>query len=768
LNATDSARDVRRDAVERDDPAGAVAILGAAASGKTTALLARARRTAQAAGMHGACVLLLAPSDAGVGYLRERLADVAPPAPPGDSDREHALHCTSFGVFAFQLLNAARLPAPPELTLIDDAVASLHFERAGAALFALEWTEFLTDEIDPEITGLRSPERFSAAAFRLIRKLRGSLISPEGFRSACLQGATKFYGRPPNFAHPELLLETQAKYRDSLRVSPAELGRQHAREIDLAKILVRLYESYVATLVAQGCLTAIDAVFEATMLLRADPARALALRERYPAALVDDAQDLTAGQLGFLDALYGTSLAGVTLAGDAAQSTRGFAMGARGGDVFALATTTISLGNEAQVPPAIARAAHIGAGAGPVGSGAAGFAGAGAAGEVASLATSAEPVALYRATSQRDEAAFVAGETARLLAAGCPPERIAVVVRTLACAHGYVDALLACDVPVDVGGAASLYAYPAVLDALAALWSAVDPFRHDYLLRTLEAPWLRLSDASIATLCGDAAEPQPLLFALPDDDVDEARAGRWDRRRDLRLGRNVTRGDVDLDLPPEALARIVAFRAARERWVAAGRTLELGELARLILHDTVVASRGADARGRFEQGLVDRLLDDIDTFARRDPLATLGDYLERAERIANAEADLLRIEPRTRDAVWVIDVETAKGRSFDAVFIVDVRAGAWPRYYVPDAFLFSLSSGMLPKDNVGDATASRTAKFTYTMYRQKIRDKYNAEERRAFYVAATRARSRLYVSASGRPTRGVSAPEILAELERST
>jgi superfamily I DNA/RNA helicase len=74
--------------------------------------------------------------------------------------------------------------------------------------------------------------------------------------------------------------------------------------------------------------------------------------------------------------------------------------------------------------------------------------------------------------------------------------------------------------------------------------------------------------------------------------------------------------------------------------------------------------------------------------------------------------------------------------------------------------------GMIPKENVGDAVAARTAKFTYVLFRSKIRESYNTEERRAFYCAASRARGRLYVSASGRATRGKSAPEILEELTR--
>jgi len=161
------------------------------------------------------------------------------------------------------------------------------------------------------------------------------------------------------------------------------------------------------------------------------------------------------------------------------------------------------------------------------------------------------------------------------------------------------------------------------------------------------------------------------------------------------------------------------------------------------------------------------LLDEIDAFARRDPFATLDDFLAFVESVARAEADLLAIAPRDAAAVRVLDVEAAKGEEFDAVFLVDSRAGGWPRYYVPDAFLFMPNVGMIPKENVGDADTARTAKFTYALHRFKIREKFVAEERRAFYCAATRARKRLYVSASGRATQGRAAPEILEELERA-
>jgi hypothetical protein len=71
---------------------------------------------------------------------------------------------------------------------------------------------------------------------------------------------------------------------------------------------------------------------------------------------------------------------------------------------------------------------------------------------------------------------------------------------------------------------------------------------------------------------------------------------------------------------------------------------------------------------------------------------------------------------------------------------------------------------MIPKENAGDAHASRTAKFSYYMVRTRAAKHYYQRERHAFDYALSRARKSVLVTASGTPTRGVSAPEFLEEL----
>ncbi len=698
--------------VARERLGGPLVVAGNAGTGKTHALVQRALRLAEAP---CGSIVLTAPSDPGIERLRARLRD---------GRAESGVACKSLGDLAFDVLGRRTLEAPP-LERIDDVTASLHFERVGAGLFALEWTEFALDETDPEITGLHAPERFAAAAFRLIRKLRASLISPAEFRESGLRGATAFYAAPPNFANAALLAGTSARYHDSLRVAPQELERQRMREIDLVKVLTRLYESYVATLVARGCLTPTDAVYEAALALRDDGALRDRIRLDVGAILVDDSQDLTHAQLELVRGLAHDGLANATFAGDEAQSTRAFATGARGIDNVRAQATVQTLTIAYRAPARYA---------------------------------------FRRATDVRDEARYVADDVRRLVGQGVPANRIAVVTRNLRTANDFVDALLARDVPVDLGGSASLYDLPPVADALAALWSASDPYRHDYLLRALQAPWLALSDASIATLCGDASEPQPLLFEVPGDAVARDGGRRWDRKRDVRLGRNVTRGDVDTLLDARARERLESYRGALRRWERAARDLDAYRLAGLVLHETVVSTAVDGARGRYERLLAARLLDDVAAFTERDPLASLGDYLEHVEVIAQAEDDLLAIAPRDEAAVRVLDVEYAKGESFDAVFVVDVRAGAWPRYYVPDAFLFLPKAGMIPKENVGDAQTLRTAKFTYALHRYGLAEKYYREDRRAFECATSRSGDYVSISVSGRATSGRTAPELFEEL----
>ena len=727
-----------------DAPADAplLTLVGPAASGKST-LLAR-RYLALVAQAGSDAVIVSAARANGARALGERIAAFDGAAGPFVGA---PLEDVAIEILREQGLRAG---LALDIEIIDEVDAEEIFERAAAPLFALEWTEFISAEIDPEIPGLRAPERFAAAALRLIRKLRDAQISPDDFLSAALRGSNAFYAKPPNFANPSLLFATKDIYRDSLSIGPQELERQRRRELDLAKIIAKLYRAYLDELNAHGCLTATDAIAEAIRILGGDASLARMVRNRFRFALVDDVHDLRTGELRLLQAMFGKDLIGVTFAGDPDAATDTFA-GARPERTFALGGTTIALAAGGRVPAQIAAAAR-----------------AMIAEDFATALPDGGAIVVHRASDQVAEAAFVADRVASLINGGTPPEQIAVLSRSLRTIAPYEAALLDRNVPIDLIGDDQLFAHHDTQDALAMLWSVADPFRHDWLLRTLESPAVRLSDASLAVLCGDPPNPQALLFELPAIEESDRSNRRWDKRRDLRLATNVLRADRDGDLTDDARERLQSFRARRARWVALRAHTPLSRLVRTIVAESgIVERRSGEPSARHAQRIarISSLLERIERFAVRRPDDALLDAVLYCERIAESETPLSVPGTGRAGFVTLAAIDAVKTRRFAHVFILDARAGAFPPYYVPDAFLFSPQFGMIPKDNVGEASAARTAKFTWYLHQAKLRDAYAREDRRRLACAMVRADETVTVSTSGRPTRAVAAPEFLVELQ---
>ncbi|MGH7683406.1 MAG: hypothetical protein ACREMT_03585, partial [Vulcanimicrobiaceae bacterium] len=288
-------------------------------------------------------------------------------------------------------------------------------------------------------------------------------------------------------------------------------------------------------------------------------------------------------------------------------------------------------------------------------------------------------------------------------------------------------------------------------------------------LRTLQTPTLRLSDATLAALCGEPASAQARLFPRTELEAEETSArGAVDRGRDVRLGRNVETGERDADLTNEARERLAHFRALRSRWKAIVDDAPLEDAARLIfteggLFETV---RGENAaRWGHRVTLLELLLLEIAAFAARDRTRTLRDLLLRFERIVTSEWPYCSPDFAGGSGVTVAQIDAVKGRTFRSAFVPNLRAGAFPPYWVPEAFVYTVKWGIIPKDNVGDARASRTAKFTWYQHQAKVLEHHANEARHLLFCAMTRATERLWLSAWGHATRGISAPELLAELE---
>jgi hypothetical protein len=676
-----------------DAPADACVIAnGEAGTGKTVALDARLKR--------------LAESHPSANVLRLR-------------DRDDFAHL-------------ARVWLPHGVRIVDDVEAEIAFARACEPLFALDWSAFSAEQLDPEVPGLRSPARFLNSAFRLIRRLLEQDLDPDAFQRRALAGATEFYGRPPNFVDPRLLSALKRDYHDSLAVDAAELQRQYRREVDLAKILAALYRRYVVDVVASGCMTARDAVSAALAALRADPANALTVP--HPRlVLVDDADRMTNAEMALLRIIFGDGLAGVTLAGRKMPAIEG--------------AERIELSEQFRSPPVLlaAREAIARRAAMP-------------------LANDGTQLRFFRAKTAQEEADFIALSVREWIDGGAPPERIAVLFRSVRHVERYESALLDRDVPVATLGDVNTFADRRALDATALLWNAYDPFKHDWLLRTLSNPALGLSDASLAMLCAEPSDPQTPLFVLDNEPAPTERASRWDAKRDLRLGWNVLRGERDADLPDDARATLERFRELRASWTSLLGRVGIEELARTIWSQGLAREgEPGTARAAVQQLVLHRLLQRLRAFERESATTTLVDVLEFARRRASNDLEACE-DSDAGGCISLASIDAVRGREFDHVVVAGVRPGSFPLWYAPDNFLMSPRLGVVPRENVGEARVSRTAKFSYYVTATRAAEKYYSRERDAFAYAVARARRGVVVTASERATRGVTAPEMFEEL----
>ena len=130
------------------------------------------------------------------------------------------------------------------------------------------------------------------------------------------------------------------------------------------------------------------------------------------------------------------------------------------------------------------------------------------------------------------------------------------------------------------------------------------------------------------------------------------------------MARNVTRGDVDAELPAEARSRLEEFRAALLRWEMLERSLGLPALVRTILGETMLAALGDDARSRFARGCVERyqaLAREAQTSGDRIAAENFFQHAEHYFRVMNAQGEGFQGQPRPPQQQMSADNEMVNG-----------------------------------------------------------------------------------------------------------
>jgi superfamily I DNA/RNA helicase/RecB family exonuclease len=706
---------------------GPLRVVGGPGTGKTTVLLAAVARRIRA-GDDPERTLVLVGSRRAAGELRERIIDLAfrcvstGGTPPGGVDqpdmrrgaerttREPLVRTVHSYAFAVLRLHAARNGDPPPRLL------------AGA-----EQDAVVRDLLAGELAG---PEHGGVPHSGWSDRLRPALGLP-GFavelRELLLRAAERGLG-------PEELVE---------------LGRRH--DVPEWAAAGRFYRSYEHVILLRGAagrgapqatapaLDAAELVAAALDALAADPELLAAERERVRHLVVDDAQDLDPQQMELIRVLGATAQT-VLLAGDPDQAVLTF----RGADpegLRAVEAETVVLPVDHRSAPAVRAAVTRLAARLP---------GAGAGRERAAPAGAADPdgsVQVKVFSSAAQEAAWVADQLRRAhLTHGVPWSRMAVLARsTRRSLPALRRALLAAGVPIAApADELPLARQPAVLPLLLVLRCATRPDQLD-------------ADAATALLTSPLGSADPMRMRRLRRGLLRLHAGTrpaesedGDAGSDPLLVQALRAAALGRPDPLAALPRheTAPLRRVGTLLAIAGDAVRDGESAEEVLWRVWRASgqgprlRDASGRGGPVGAAADRDLDAVlalfDAAARyadRLPGAAVASFLEY---LADQQLPGESLAPRAPqgEAVALLTAHASRGREWDVVAVPGVQEGSWPD--------LRLRGSLLGNERLVDLVAGVAEPSGPTVSRVAP---LLAEERRLFYVACSRARHTLLVSA---------------------
>jgi DNA helicase-2/ATP-dependent DNA helicase PcrA len=544
-------------------------------------------------------------------------------------------------------------------------------------------------------------------------------------------------------------------------------------------------------------------------LARSVPAVGLAERSRYRVVLLDEYQDTSYAQVELLAGLFGGGHA-VTAVGDPHQSIYGWrgasASGlarfperfrrADGSPAGVLNLSTSWRNDRAVLDAANVAAAPLRTAAGPTTV------------DVPPLALRAGAgdgrVTAHVAPTLEEEAEAVAEFVAARWRPGPHPDgrtTAAVLCRARSQFPAVEVALRKRGLPVEVVGLGGLLSTPEVVDVVALLEAVHDPSRGDSLMRLLTGPRVNLGAADLHALgswahdlarqdapggAGPAAggrpetiDPQALdAVAELDDPVIEG---------DVVDHRSIVDALDDLPAPgrPARDGRVLS-PAGHARLAALARLLRgLRSLTYLSLPELVVQAEralGLDVEAATAEALaslvpgagdrvslrgrehLDAFRDVAASFAQSADVATLGAFLAWLGVARDQERGLdMPVREPDPDAVQVITAHAAKGLEWDVVAVPGLVDGIFPTLgespnggRADSGWLGS--PGALPYALRGDAEdlpAFRWDLATDTKDLMARRDEFRgdcgehvlAEERRLAYVAFTRARRELLLTA---------------------
>jgi len=713
-------------------PLGPAHVIAGAGSGKTAVMAARIVYLVEQAGVAPSAVLGLTFTNKAAAELEERIRDALVGHGPGLGEE---VTVDTYHAFSAELVKAygVRVGVEPDADLLSEA------QQYQILLAILDSERF-------EHLSVRS-------AGVIIRKTLE-------LASACADHLTT----PDRVAAASRALLDRAEAGERLPDWQVQAARER---IELA----RLVERYVAEKRRRGRIDFGDQVAKAVELVEGQPEIAAALRERFPHVLLDEYQDTNIAQRRLIQCIcrHGASIMAV---GDARQAIYAF----RGATMYNLLSFSehFPAADHALDEP-LPLSTNFRSGRRIL--------------ELANAVIEAVPDerrggrplvplpangdgAVHAAllTDQYAEAAFVADQVARAHAEGLPGlaaegltgldagadrtwpawRDIAVLVRSKRLLGPIREALEQRDVPVEVVGLSGLLETPEIVDLVSVLRVIDDPGANVALTRVLLGPRWRIGYRHLVRLARWASRHnRGLKEGLPGEDPDPGDVS-------FALSEALDHLDEVEGLDEEALGRLEAFREEL------GQLREAADAPPLDLVQTVLERTGAwaeleassDRRAQSARQNLATFLDRVAEFAPVEGDPSLPAFLAYLDAVEEAVEPVEATQPAPADSVKLMTIHMAKGLEFPMVVVAGLAAGSredgspkhgiFPDVRISDprraqGFPYELreDAGHLPR------FAGNSRAFQAALAERALED-----ERRLFYVACTRAKRLLVLTAA--------------------
>jgi DNA helicase-2/ATP-dependent DNA helicase PcrA len=491
-------------------------------------------------------------------------------------------------------------------------------------------------------------------------------------------------------------------------------------------------------------------------IVRSQPDVVSALREQFPAVLLDEYQDTSVAQRLFLSAAFGSGH-NLTAVGDPLQAIYGW----RGASVDNIESFPVHFPQRSGAPAIdLSLAANMRSGGKILA----------AANEVAAPlraeSTQIRPltqgnptrgtgnvrVALHETWAAEME--WIADQVAQLVADGVKPDDIAVLTRRGSELGDMDTALAARGIPTSVADLEGLLSVPEVVDIVSMLDVLNDPTANTSLLRLLTGPRWAIGHRDLTFLARRAkAIAMTHRLGLPDDaSLDEQVAARLVTDPvDVVALIDAVEDPGDAPISAEAAERCAEF--TRELRVLRRYVDE--PLADLILR--VAAFTGLDLELASSPSLVSRnraavvssFVDLAANFASLDGESTLETFLAWLQAGDDLEAVPSLSIPPAPGAVALLTVHRSKGLEWPVVVLPAVAASVFPS--ARGRSKHTRSATQLPHVLRADGAAlprdPRPVKADIDRFDDEMKSFARLEELRLGYVACTRAETLLIASA---------------------